>query len=125
MALGRTPRELLASVTSAEITEAMAWERIEPFGALHSEYLMGTLAALIANIHRKEGVDPFTAVDFAPALRRATENEASRRQDEGLRVASDDEQARLLARTVFGGDIPPPFQPPPGGLAALDAAESE
>ena len=55
--MGRTPRELLGAVTSEEITEAMAFERMEPFGALHLEAVIGELCAVMANAHFKPPSD--------------------------------------------------------------------
>lgn len=72
MAIGRTPRELLAQVTSEDITEMMAFERLEPFGALHLEFLAGQVCATLANINRdpKQRAEAWQARDFMPALDR-------------------------------------------------------
>ena len=67
----RTPGELLAAVTSADITEMMAFERIEPFGALHMEYMLGRVCATLVNVNLREDATPFDPTDFMPALRRA------------------------------------------------------
>ena len=69
--LGRTPNELLAAVDSADITEAMAFERLEPSGSLHLESIMGRICATLANLHLREGSTPLTPADFMPALNRA------------------------------------------------------
>jgi hypothetical protein len=56
---------------SAEFSEWMAFERLEPFGGLHEELMAGQIAAVTANVHRdpKKQPEPFTAADFGPGLR--------------------------------------------------------
>ena len=49
----------------------MAFERLEPFGALADEFRLGTLAATLANVHRSKDSPVFGASDFMPALARA------------------------------------------------------
>jgi hypothetical protein len=55
------------------MTEMMAFERLEPFGALHQELMLGQVCAVIANVHRdsKRRSDPFAPQDFMPGLRKA------------------------------------------------------
>lgn len=114
-ALGRTPRELLATVTAPEITEAMAFEQLEPFGSLHLEQLIGTLCAVMANPHRKEGTDPFSAADFMPALRAAQRGWVPEIEPQPLQMPTAEAQAELVAQVLFGGQaIPPRWVPPPG-----------
>jgi hypothetical protein len=50
----------------------MAFERIEPFGALHDEQMHGAICALTANLNRKKGSEPFTGGHFFAALGKAT-----------------------------------------------------
>ena len=73
MAIGCTPRELLARVTTEEIAEAMAWERIEPFGSLHFEMVIGQVCATFANLHRDPAKrpEPYLPRDFMAPLDRA------------------------------------------------------
>jgi hypothetical protein len=71
LAIGRTPRELLASVDSQEITEMMAFDRLEPIGALHREFIGGQICAVLANAHRSDDGKAYAAADFMPALARA------------------------------------------------------
>ena len=49
----------------------MAFERLEPFGALADEFRLGTLAATLANVHRGKDSPVYGAGDFMPALARA------------------------------------------------------
>ncbi len=99
MATGRTPRELLACVDTPDIAEMMAFERLEPFGALADEFRLGVIASTVANVHRQGDSEPFSARDFMPALRRAIEGEepASRGADLDPEALS-----RLIDATIFG-----------------------
>lgn len=99
MALHRTPRELLAAVTSDDITEAMAFERLEPFGALHQEAMFGRVCAVLANLHLPKEREPFEAADFAPALRRAVDGYPDLFPPPPL---SADELSAKLDRALFG-----------------------
>lgn len=100
LAVGRTPRELLASVTAADIVEMMAFEQLEPFGALAEDFRAGQIAATVANANRdpEKRSDPFMPSDFMPALAAAHERAA-----EGPILKSDPEaQSALLDRMLFG-----------------------
>ncbi|CAM2151210.1 Phage tail protein [Paraburkholderia tropica] len=60
--------EMLRSMTSEEFTRWMEFEKIEPFGERLADLRMGTLAALLANLHRdtKRKREPYVPSDFAP-----------------------------------------------------------
>jgi hypothetical protein len=60
--------ELLDRVSSAELTEWLAFDRVEPIGAWRTDYNMAMLCALFANANRKKGSKPFKTVDFMPFL---------------------------------------------------------
>lgn len=99
-ALGRTPRELLATVTSDEITEAMAFERLEPFGSLHLEQMLGQVCAAIINPHLRQGAEPAKASDFMPALARALNR--YRPANEPVLLDNPEAQAALIKARIFG-----------------------
>jgi hypothetical protein len=46
----------------------LAFERLEPFGALHAEFLAGQVCATLANLQRERGSHAYAAADFMPAL---------------------------------------------------------
>lgn len=79
-------------MTSAELVEQMAYERIEPYGAIHDEFIGGQLCALTANLHRdpKNG-NPLNAGDFMPALGRLMG-----KGDEPISLDDPDKQSELL-----------------------------
>jgi hypothetical protein len=98
----KTPRELLASVTSEDITEMMAFERMEPFGALADEFRLGTIAATIANVQRSKESDPiYKAEDFMPALRRAIHGDGDGRVVIGADL-DPEALSNLIDAQVFG-----------------------
>jgi hypothetical protein len=84
-------------VTSAEIAEMMAFERLEPFGGLQEDFRAGQICALTANVNRdpkKHG--PFNAGHFMPALERALASSS-----EPILLDDPEEQSKLLM-TLFG-----------------------
>ena len=101
MQIGRTPRELLADVTSDEITEMMAFEQLEPFGSGIDDFRAGQIAATVANVNRdpKSKAQPWTPADFMPALGA----EADRAEDAELAAMSPAERVKLLDAALFRG----------------------
>lgn len=64
-ALGRTVGELLDSISSAELTEWMAFDQLEPFGYATDSLRAGQICAVIANVNRpKETSKKWKASDF-------------------------------------------------------------
>jgi hypothetical protein len=61
--------ELGERMTALEFGEWLALYHYEPWGDARRDVADGLVAATLANIHRKEGARPFTAVDFAPYLK--------------------------------------------------------
>lgn len=67
--LGRTVRELLAGITSAELTEWRAFDLIEPIGDDRMDLGFGIVSAQIANWagkSLKEGAEPAKPLDYMP-----------------------------------------------------------
>lgn len=85
---------------SAEITEMMAFEGLEPFGALPDEFRLGQVAAVVANVNRdaRTTPDPFTAADFMPALRAAF----PAADPESKFLADPEAQSALFDLMIFG-----------------------
>lgn len=48
----------------------MAFDRLEPMGALPLLHAFGQVCSITANVHRKGGTDPFEPGDFFSALAR-------------------------------------------------------
>lgn len=79
----------------------MAFERLEPWGALADEFRIGQVAATIANVNRASDNSPvYSAGDFMPALRRALDGE----EEPAARGADLDPEAlsALIDAQVFG-----------------------
>ncbi len=54
------------AISSSEFTAWIAYYHLHPFGPLRDDQRAGTIAAMIANVNRGKGVDPFTWLDFFP-----------------------------------------------------------
>ena len=99
-----TPRQLLASVSSGDIVEMMAFERLEPFGALHQMYAFGQVCATLANVHRSKEQQPFRPWDFFPAL--ALEVGAGKTGDGKPVLLKDPEAQSQLIKNLFNQHSP-------------------
>ena len=64
--MGKSVRQLLAEMTSDELTEWMAYYKIEPFGEMVADQRHGIATSVLANINRdpKQRRDPYKARDF-------------------------------------------------------------
>lgn len=80
----------------------MAFERLEPWGTLHAEYLAGTVCATTANIHLPRDAQAMTADDFMPALHSARIQYADRLPAPQL---TDEERSALIDRALFGARL--------------------
>ncbi len=63
MALGKTVGELLTVITSEELTEWAAYDRMEPFGLIRGDLHAAMVAHVIANVNAKKG-HSFKISDF-------------------------------------------------------------
>lgn len=63
-----TVQELLARISSQELSEWMAYYSLEPWGTETDDLRAGIVASTIANVNRdpKKRRKPYTAQDFAP-----------------------------------------------------------
>lgn len=102
LAIGRTPSELLAAVTSADITEMLAYSNIEPWGPLQEDFRFGQVCATLANLQRDPSRRPqaWSARDFFPALERALEGRD--RPEEAILMDDPQAQSDLIKRMIFG-----------------------
>lgn len=61
------PVPLLEQIlTGRDIAEAMAYDKIEPYGDRRADFRNGILASLIANVNRPKNGKVFAPVDFMP-----------------------------------------------------------
>ena len=89
-------RRLLAEITSAELTEYMAYERLEPFGEARADLRAGIVASTVANHGMSPPRRPMRPLDFMPLVREP---------DAPIRPADPDQHAALLAKTLFGDNV--------------------
>ncbi len=60
-------------MTSREITEWIAYDSLEPVGALRGDVQAALVAATVANCHRASKSKPFRIADFLPFRSRRDE----------------------------------------------------
>lgn len=80
-----TVRELLTRMDSKEISEWMAYYRLEPFGEERADLRSGIIASILANVHRKKGAAAFGPEDF---MYRAEQPEAKPTAGELMKKAA-------------------------------------
>ena len=61
-----TVRELLQRIDSRELTEWIAYDTVEPIGAVRTDLSAGIISSTIANCHRGKNTQAFTPMDFMP-----------------------------------------------------------
>lgn len=74
--------EMLGRMSSAEITEWLAFYQLEPFGGERDDLRTGIVAATVANVNRdpKKQKRPFEASDFMPVFPGVGEDRGGRRE---------------------------------------------
>lgn len=90
-----TVRDLLASMTSSEFAEWMAFDSIDPFGEPREDLRSGLLAATFVNHSMRPPRTPAVPLDFMPFVMAS--------KPEPLLLEDPDEHARLIEKTLFGG----------------------
>lgn len=82
-----TVDELLERVDSRELSEWMAFERLEgPIGPWRRDFHAGMVASVLANIHRdkKKKKKPFSPDDFIPDWDQPLKEEQSMEEQQGI-----------------------------------------
>lgn len=81
------PVPLLKKIMSArDISEAIAYSRIEPWGEEREDFRAGIVASTIANVNRASNSKPFTPRDFMPDFSRKPETKAEKLKRQVLEV---------------------------------------
>jgi hypothetical protein len=70
-----TRAELLARISSEELTEWLAFYAIEPFGAEAGYFGHAITASTVANVNRRKGHKAMPIEDFMPKFERPKEQE--------------------------------------------------
>ncbi len=56
---------MLARIDSAELTDWMAYYRIDPWGGERGDLQAGIVASMVGNVNLKDGAEPLGPSDFA------------------------------------------------------------
>jgi hypothetical protein len=76
---------MLAEISSEQLSEWMAYSKLEPWGEDRDDLRMGIVASVIANSNRGKGQKPFKPTDFMPSFEP---------------VDPEEQTARLLAKAM-------------------------
>lgn len=95
LALGKTVAQLLAEISSQELTEWRAYALLEPFGEPVADQRHGIALAALANLHRDPARrrEPYQPEDFIPWH---PSHRVVKAQSEGTLLADPEAQARLI-----------------------------
>lgn len=101
---GMTVSELLERISSAELTDWMAFYQLEPWGGFQDEYRAALIASMVANTARdeKRRREPFRATEFMRAefLEETAEETAEEPEQETL----DGKILAIFGALAGGGD---------------------
>jgi hypothetical protein len=92
-----TVAELLARISSAELTEWMAFDAIEPFGEARADLRAGIVAAVTANHSFAPPRQPRKPSDYMLFAEKQPDDGI-----DGILLDDPEEQAKLIKRTIFG-----------------------
>lgn len=67
LALGKTVKQLLREIDSAELTEWYAYFKLEPFGSEADFLQAGIISSVVANVNKGKNTKPFEPYDFVPS----------------------------------------------------------
>ncbi len=96
-----TVRRLLAETDSRELAEWTAYAALEGMPESRADFRSGQICATLANVHRQDGVDPFSPADFVP--RDIGDDDEAPDDDGGAVLLPDPEShSRLIMAAVFG-----------------------
>ena len=89
---------MLSRIDSSELTEWLAYYRMEPFGETVADQRMGIQASLLANINRdpKHKHDPFKPADFIPW------HGSNQTPVQAVLLDDPEEQSKLIKQAMFG-----------------------
>lgn len=89
-----TVKQLLSNMDSSELTEWIAFERLEAIGEARADLRAGIIASAVGNHGNRVLPKPYTAGDFMPYL--------DRPQEDGPVLLDDAEkQSSLILKLVF------------------------
>jgi hypothetical protein len=77
----------LLSISARELAEWRAYYELEPWDEMRGDLRNAMLMALLANINRKKGAQPFRPSDFMPDFERASAGPKEAMSDEQMEAA--------------------------------------
>ena len=92
-----TVKQLLSVIDSDELTEWMAFDRLEPLGEARADLRAGIIAAAVGNHGYLRPDKPYQASDFMPFLKREA--------DAPILLSDPDKQSNLILSSVFGRKV--------------------
>lgn len=100
-----TVRQLLESIDSAELTEWMAYDQIEPFGPQREDLRAGLICSTVANHSFSPPRKPHRASDYM--LFADLKRESSRGGARPVLLPDAKAHSDLIRRALFGLSAPP------------------
>lgn len=94
---------MLQRLTSSELAEYMAFDHFEPIGEARADLRAGILASTFVNHSASPPRSPVKPVDFMPFARGFDRTLTS--GEEAIALGNPDEQAKLVAKTLFGDRV--------------------
>lgn len=93
--MGKTVRQLLAEISSAELAEWRAYALLEPFGEAVADQRHGIALSALANLHRdpRSRREPYRPEDFIPWH---PSHRTAQAQSDGTLLADPEVQSRLI-----------------------------
>jgi hypothetical protein len=88
-----TVRQLLASLDSDELTEWMAFDRIEVIGETRADLRAGIIASAVANHGSRDIEKPYSPSDFMPYMKR--------KEEQPVLLDDPEQQSALILGAVF------------------------
>lgn len=91
-----TVQQLLATISSSELTEWMAFDAMEPFGDRRGDLQTGIVAAAVVNHSMSPPKEAARPIDFMPLARPARGP---------IKLDDPAEHGKLIAKTLFGDKV--------------------
>jgi len=89
-------RTMLSQMSSSDLAEYMAYDRIEPIGEVRADLRAGILASTVANHSMSPPKQAARPLDFMPF---------AKRQQGPIHLPDAAAHGQLLARTLFGDKV--------------------
>jgi formiminotetrahydrofolate cyclodeaminase len=75
---------MLEEMSSSEVADWMAYERLEPWGEERADLRTGILASLVANVTRGKDQKPYGPAEFMPDFEPKEESDGAKTEQQDL-----------------------------------------